>query len=146
MQGPIHIDQAPFEAGLRAAMAMGTPPAPTDRAVFVFADTTTNTAPADAENVPFDPAATPTVTPGRRISGVLCAIEYLDAQGQLVDLGVLAPTQIRITLIDAEYQQVRGFDYVEMSGDKYFYRRTAPAVGLDASQFWTVYCRAEDDT
>ncbi len=141
----VPFNQAAFEDGIRLAMAVGLPPIEAERPVFVFTNSTVNTAPADAEHVPFDPAATPAVTPGRRVAGIYCAIEYQDAAGQLVNLGVITPSQIVVTLLDDEYRQVEGFDYVEIAGDRYFYRRTEPTIGLADSQIWRIHCRAEDD-
>jgi hypothetical protein len=142
----VAFDQAAFEAGIRTAMAVGMPPNVADRAVFVFADASTNSSPADAEDVPFNPAVAPTVTPGRQVTGLHYAIEFHDAQGNVVDLGVIAPTQVVITLLKDEYDQVRGFDYVLLSGDKYLYRREEPVIGLGTSEIHQIHCRAEDDT
>ncbi len=142
----VPFNEAAFETGIRTAMAVGMPPDPADRAIFVFANTATNATPADAEDVPFDPAAAPTVTAGRQVSGLAYAVEYRDTSGQTVDLGIITPTQVVLTLLKAEYDQVRGFDYVLLSGDKYLYRREEPVIGLATSEVHQIHCRAEDDT
>ncbi len=145
----VPFDRADFQRGILTAMGIGTPARPAERVTFVFADTTANTAPADDEGVPFDPRATPTVTAGNRQS-VLCAVEYLDTVGTVVDLGVVVPSQLRLTLLDAQYQQIKGFDRVEIGSgigtpDVYHYRRTEPPIGMVTETVWTIYCRAEDD-
>lgn len=142
----VEFDQADFESGIRTAMTVGLSPVIADRPIFVFAGTTTNVAPADSEQVPFDPAATPVVVQGNRITGVICSYEYVDATGQVVDLGTITPTRLRITMLDAEYQLVRGFDHVLIAGDRYNYRLTQPVVGMVDSAIWIVHCTAEDDS
>jgi hypothetical protein len=142
----VAFDQAAFESGIRTAMSLGLPPDPADQAVFVFASTAVNAAPADAEDVPYDPAVAPVVTAGRQVTGLMYALEYYDATGQPVDLGILARTQVVITMLKAEYDQIRGFDYVLLDGDKYLYRREEPVLGLGTSEIHQIHCRAEDDT
>jgi hypothetical protein len=51
-----------------------------------------------------------------------------------------------LTLLDQEYARVKGFSYVIIAGDRFFYRKTEPPVGLDVVAVWTVHCEAEDDT
>jgi hypothetical protein len=141
----VRFNQAQFETGIRTAMGVGLPPALSNRPVFVFADTITNTLPADQEHVPFDPTATPVVAAGNQLSGITCAIEYVDLAGDVVDLGNITPTRLKITMLDAEYQLVQGFDHVLMAGDRYFYRRTEPPIGMVDSTVWIIHCIAEDD-
>ncbi len=141
----VQFDQSGFEAGIRTAMSVGLPPTEADRPIFVFRDTVTNSLPADQENVPFDPTATPVVVAGNQVLGITCAVEYLDITGQVVDLGTLTPSRLKITMLDAEYQLTKGFDYVSIAGDRYTYRRTEPPIGMVDSTVWIVHCSAEDD-
>ncbi len=141
----VQFDQAGFEGGIRAAMGIGLPPVETERPILVFRDTVTNTLPADQDNVPFDPTATPVVVAGNQVLGITCAVEYVDLAGDVVDLGTVTPTRLKITMLDAEYRLTKGFDYVSIAGDRYFYRRTEPPIGLVDSCVWIVHCIAEDD-
>lgn len=139
------FSQDEFRAGIRLAMRMGAPPAETDQALFVFPREVTNTTPADEGGIPFDPAATPTLAPPRAVR-VPCAVEYDDVAGRVENIGVISPSILKITLLDEEYEQVKGFQYVVIAGDKYYYRLTEPPVGMDVVAVWTVHCVAEDDT
>lgn len=141
----ISFDEAAFTDGILTAMAVGTPPDPADRAVFVFADTTTVAGSVDDGGVPFDVAATPTRTPGQEIFNVPCAIEYIDVAGQVADLGILQPTKIKVTLLDEQYELVKGFDHVRIAGDRYYYRKTEPPTGMVTKTVYVIHCAAEDD-
>ncbi len=141
----VDFDRAAFRTGILTAMAIGTAPDVARRPVFVFADTRASTGPVDDEGIPYDLGAVSTTTAGRAISGMLCAVEYLDAVGQVVDMGIVAPTQLRLTLLDAEYQQVKGFDHLLIDGDRYDYRRTEPPIGMVDETVWIIHCKAQDD-
>ena len=141
----VPFDEAGFLSGVLTAMGVGTPPALADQPLFVFADTTTVAVPTDSEGVPFDPAARPTVTPGARVR-VPCAVEYLDNHGQVVNFGIVTPSTLRLTLLDAQYRQIKGFSHVVIGGDRYNYRRTAPPEGMVTATVWTIYAVAEDET
>jgi hypothetical protein len=142
----VPFDRVGFQTGILTAMGVGLPADPDLRPQFVFAGTTSATTPVDDEGIPYDVTSQPVLTAGRVETDVLCAIEYLDAVGQVVDLGIIAPTQIRITLLDAQYQRIKGFDHVLIDGDRYNYRRTQPPIGMVTETVWIVHCRAEDDT
>lgn len=142
----VSFDEAAFTDGILTAMGVGTPPETADRAVFVFADTSVATGSVDDEGIPFDVTQAPTRTAGAEVADVPCAIEFFDAVGQVADLGVLQPTKIKVTLLDAQYELVRGFDHVRIGGDKYHYRKTEPPIGLVTKTIWIVHCTAEDDT
>lgn len=132
-------------AGLRLAMRIGLPPVSGDQPTFYFPRAITNTALADDENVPFDPAARPTLGPARSIK-VPCAVEYVDAAGKIENFGVITPSKITITLLDEDHDLVRGFEYVVIGGDRYWYRRTEPPLGLVSVGVWIVHCTAEDES
>jgi len=141
----VSFDEAAFTQGILTAMAVGTPPDPADRPVFVFADTSTATGSVDDEGIPFDVTATPTRTPGAEVTDIPCAIEFVDAAGQVADVGILQLTKIKITLLDEQYQLVKGFDHVRIAGDRYYYRKTEPPIGMVTKTIYTVHCTAEDD-
>jgi hypothetical protein len=134
-----------FRAGIRLAMTLGAPPDAADAPTFVFPRQVSNIAPADELGIPFDPAARPTPAPLRMVQ-VPCAVEYQDAEGTLENIGVVTPSRITITLLDEDHAQVRGFEYVLLGGDRYFYRRTEPPLGMDTVGVWIIHCVAEDET
>lgn len=146
---PPGFDAAKVTAGISKAMGFGEPTRTEDKAWFYFPTTrvsTDLTPPAtDQDGVPFDLTAqvTPTTTKARLL--VQCAVEYLDAQPTPERFGELTSSHIKITLMDADYQKVKGFSYVVAGGDKYLYQRTEPPVALGTIDFWFIHCTAEDD-
>lgn len=138
------FDAEGFRNDVRLAMTVGLPPLEADQPRFVFPRQYTHTTPADEDDVPFDPAARPTVSAPRSVR-VPCAVEYVDAEGKVENFGVIVPSKVKITLLDQDYQRVRGFEFVVIGGERYFYAKTEVPVGLDVVGVWTVHCRAEDD-
>lgn len=143
---PSGFDRAAVLAGLRTAMAFGAPSNLADRATFFMPRQGTSVpAPVDDLNVPFDPQLRPAYDPAVRRT-VDCAVEYIDAVGKLENFGIIAPSRIKITLLDPDYQQVKGFEYVVIAGQKYLYRKTEPPVALGTLDVWTVHAQAEDES
>lgn len=138
-----HEDE--FNAGILSAMEVGLPPRPADRPTFYFPAQVANIVPADEGQVPFDPAARPVRT-SRAGMQVACAVEYLDAAGVVVDMGVVTPSKVVLTFLDDAYQKVKGFSHVTCGGDRYLYRRTPPPLGMGTATVWTVICVAEDES
>lgn len=131
-------------AGLRLAMSVGLPPVEADQPTFFFSPVVTNTGPADEEGVPFNPDTRPTVAPPKQVK-VPCAVEYSDVSGKVEGVGIVQPSRVSITLLDEEYAKVKGFAYVVIAGNRYFYRKTEPPVGLVSIGVWTIHCVAEDE-
>lgn len=143
---PSGFSAANVIAGLHKAMAFGAPNEDSDQATFVMPQTIlSTTGPLDDENVPFNPSVTPVKSTISRRT-VPCAYEYVDAQGKIENLGIINPSRVKITLLDDDYQEVKGFDYVVIGGQKYLYRKTEPPVALGSIDVWTVYCQAEDES
>lgn len=142
-QLPAGFDKARIMAGLRTAMQFGAPTRVEDQATFYKVATATDDVPRDDEFIPFDPDArrTSKPTPVR----VDCSVEYVDRTDQTEQFGAVTPSHIKITLLDPEYQKVKGFRYVVAGGDRYNYRLTEPPVALGSIDVWTVHCVAEDE-
>ena len=140
---PAGFNAQTIREGLLVAMNFGLPPLAADQPTFYFPKAATGvTAPVDDSGVPFDPSVRPTYT--RAKVSVPCAIEYHDAAGKIENFGVIVPTKIRVILMGDEYEQVKGFDYVVIAGQRYFYRTTEPPVGLGSIPMWFIHCEAED--
>lgn len=133
-----------FRAGIRLAMTMGLPPEEADQPAFQLPSTVTNTAPADDDEVPFDPSAKPVVTRPPLIR-VPCAVDYVDAAGKVVDFGVIQPSRALLTFLDVDYAKVKGFEWVLLGGDRFWYSKTPPPMGMGAVGVVQVYVKAEDD-
>lgn len=139
------FDAEGFRAGIRQAMLVGLPPDIADQPLFVFPTLVSNIAPADDDDVPFDPDDRPVITPPAS-KRVACAIEYVDNAGKVENFGLIVKSKVMLTLLDEEYEQIKGFEYVVIGGDRYFYTKTETPVGLDSVGVWTVHATAEDDT
>lgn len=128
-------------AGIHQAMAIGAPSKVDDRATF-FIPTDTVDPGEDDEGVPYKPTSRPTATPDKRT--VPCAIDYVDGTELTSNLGVIQASKLVLTLLDPDYQQIRGFDFVVIAGNRYYYRKTEPPVALGNLDVWTVHVQAED--
>jgi len=132
-------------AGLHTAMQFGAPTNPTDRATFVMPRTYTTTGAVDESGVPYDPEFRP--TPGPLVKRqVACAVEYYSSEGKLENLGLIQPSRVTITLLDPDYQQIKGFEYVVIGGVKFLYRKVEPPLALGTLDVWTVHATAEDES
>lgn len=142
-QLPAGFDRASIVAGLRKAMEFGAPTRSGDQATFYKVTTTTGDGASDDSGVPFDPTVSRTRTPTPVV--VPCAIEYLDRTDQTETFGTIESSLVKITLLDDDYQQVKGFSYVAIGGVKYDYRKTEPPEALGSIDVWTVHVVAEDE-
>lgn len=140
------FDAKDFRKQIRFVFDMAAPPIEGERAVFVFPTGLQYNAPVDGEDVPFDPSATVTRTPGRTVSDVPCGIEYFDAMGEQVVFGQVTATKIVITFLDGDYIRVKGCAYVVIGPDKYIYKRTEPPSGLFDVGIYRMHFTAENDT
>lgn len=123
-------------------MDFGAPTRSADKATFYTPPLSTSVG-ADEDGVPFDPDAPRAVTHTGR--SVPCAIEYLDRADINETFGAIQASRIKITLLDPDYQKVKGFTYVVVGGEKYMYRLTEPPVALGSIDVWTVQAVAEDE-
>lgn len=142
---PAGFDPARVLAGLHKAMEFGEPTRSADRATFYKVLSTTGDGTAqDEDGVPFDPSIDRTVKPTP--IQVPCAVEYVDRADQTHSFGSITASRVEITLLDPDYQKVKGFSYVVCGGDKYLYRLTEPGAALGSIDVWTVHAIAEDET
>lgn len=133
--------------GILNAMGFGEPTRTEDKAWFYFPKnrTTSPSGPADSDGVPFDPTVPVTTADSKPRVQVSCAVDYIDAPEMVETFGGDRPARIEITLMDTEYQQVKGFSFVVAGGDKYVYDSTEPPVALGSIDVWVVHCTAEDE-
>jgi hypothetical protein len=134
-----------FRDGLRFAFNMAAAPIPDEQVIFHFPANLVYVGNVDASGVPFDPNTTvqPIEPPTVKVP---CAVEYDDTESVTTNFGWIAPARVRITLLDEEYQKVKGCSYVTIAGDKYNYRRTEPPSGLFDVGLYTMHFTAENET
>lgn len=139
------FDAAAVRAGLRLAMQVGLPTVTADQPTFFMPQTvTTDGHILDGSNTPFDPEYTPTRST-RVTHQVPCAIEYTDGSGKIAALGIIDASKVILTLLDQDYDIVEGFEFVVITGQKFFYSATEPQLGLVDVGVWRVHCRSEDE-
>lgn len=135
------FNSSEFRSGIRTAMTMGSPV--DDVPVFHFPDTSTSDTPAAADGVPFDPSTVEDITTGETVS-VTCGIEYSDYAQVTTNIGVLTPSAVRISVLDTEYEQIKGCHKVVIGDNEYIYSHTMlPSVMFDV-QIFDVIFRAVD--
>lgn len=139
------FDADAVRAGLRLAMTVGLSPKEEEQPTFFFARTATTDAPADEDAVPFDVTKKRVLGPPQSVK-VTCAVEYHDNQGKIENFGLIVPSKVVLTLLDEEYEQVKGFQYVVIGGNRYWYKTTEAPVGLVSVGVYTIHCTAEDAT
>ncbi len=134
------FDLAAFNDAITAAMRMGAPIAEEDRATFHFPQTGTATHRSE-DDVPWDPdvahdrvGADPVV--------VDCAVDYAQPADQDTRLGIIRPTRIQVTVLQAAYDQVVGCEYVVYGGERYEYRATEKGALFDAGVYTLHFTRA----
>jgi len=143
------FDAAAVREGFRLPMRMALPNDPERRPEFVREEIPAG-AGIDDDGIPLDP--TQEVDPVEPIrSRVLCAIEWLRPGQEEQNFTTTSPAALRITLLDEEYEQVEGFDYVNIwasaTDDKpvrFYFRRIFQQVNLDTVGVWTIEVSTED--
>lgn len=142
---PPDFPRAEIIAGLRQAMGFGEPTRVEDKATFVsFQDLPGNVA-TDDDGVPWDVNVRRTRTPSATVQ-VSCAVEWVDAADSRGTYGAIDPTGVKLTLLDPDYQKIKGFEYVVIGGDKYLHRKTEPPIALGSIDVWIVHATAEDES
>lgn len=143
---PPGFDPARVIDGLHRAMGFGEPTRDADKATFWFVTRTAAEGAKDGDGVGFDPSPAGRAETSKRHLVVPCAIEYFDRADVQGTFGIAQPSRIEITLLDPDYQQIKGFSYVVAGGDKYLYRSTEPPTALGSVDIWMIHAVAEDES
>lgn len=140
---PPGFDASKVIAGLHNAMGFGEATRTGDKATFYTRTLPATTEEVDQEGLPFDPD----VSRPAAVTGVAvpCAIEYFDRAEDAESFGVVQASRVKLTLLDVDYQQIKGFTYVAAGGDKYYYARTEPPIALGSIDVWIIHCEAQDE-
>jgi len=140
---PAGFDAARVIGGLHTAMGFGEPTRAADKATFYILSQAATADPVDGEGLPFDPTKSRPTT--RTPKTVPCAVEVFEGSTTRDSFGDAQASRVVLTLLDPDYQQVKGFSYVVAGGDKYYYTKTDPPVALGSIDVWTVHCTAQDE-
>jgi len=152
----VAFPQETFENAIRFAMQMGTPNEEAKRPTFIFPgggvtywrDGVMLTQPprVDLDGHPYDPEIEVRRQPEVQLQ-VDCAFEVKEVTPRPEDpVGTFQHTQLVVTLLEAEYQQVQGCKAVTYNNDRYTYGFESEAYGLFGSDVHTIIFVSEDDS
>lgn len=139
-----YFDKAAVLAGLHIAMDFGEPNVTTDKPTFFMPRSSTAPGNKDQHGVPFNPDNKRTFSALVKKT-VPCAVEYTNAQGKVENFGLINPSKVQITLLDPDYQRIRGCEFVTIGGQKFLYRKTEPPIALGSIDVWVLHFTAEDE-
>lgn len=134
-----------FRKNIRFVYQMAAPPLTEEQASFYFPTQLVYNVGTDAEDTPFDPSSTVVRTQPDPIK-VPCSIEFKETSGQVIDFGVLTPALCIVTLLDEDYERIKGCSYMVLRGEKYNYESTDAPSGLFDVGLYSLQFRAESST
>lgn len=140
------FDASEVRAGLHLAMTIGLPTDIAEQPTFVFPAKTVDTGDdRDAEGTPMDYRLRRTKVGQDSTYQVPCAIEYVDGDGKVAGFGIVSPSKLILNLLDEDYRIIKGFSYCVVAGNRYFYRRTEPPIGLVSIALYRVHVQSDDE-
>jgi len=141
------FNEAAFRDGILFAMNMGTPKEVEERVTFVW-EAKKDYLAEDGKGVPFklDDAGT-LVTP-ERTAQIPLALEFINRSTLSGGTGLEAfdTPRVVLTVMDTEFPQIQGADYMIIDGDHYDIKFEAPPVGLFNVTVHTIHGHARDET
>lgn len=135
------FDPESFRSAIRFAMTMGLPPDAEQQATFYFPKVVTG-GPVDDSGVPFAPGTPVARTPSKAPVRVPCGIEDASGEPTLTGLGRFGDGII-VTLLDEDYEAVKGFEFVVVGGVRYDYSREMVPRGLGQVGIHRLLCTGE---
>lgn len=140
------FDADAFRDGIETAMMLGLPPELEDQPTFVTPAPVVDTGDErDVDGIAFDWEKPQTRVGPDTATQAPAAIEYFDADGMLVNFGSVAASKVVLTMLDVDYEAIKGFSYVVIAGNKYLYERTEPPLGMVDVAIWRIHCRTDDE-
>lgn len=139
-----NFNAAETRAQLQAAMQLGLPNDEDQRPTFYF-PTDDSFVEASMSGAPWDWEATPLENnPDREPVQVPCAVEVSGIEIDLSTVGQFNPQRARLTILDEDFELVRGFHEVTMSGAIYRYSKLVQIIGLYDMDTYIVEVLARD--
>lgn len=152
----VNFPQQQFENAIRFAMQMGTPNPAEKRVTFIFKNDgvtywkngvqLTDPPRLDLDGHPYDAEVEVRKAADTEVQ-VDCAFEVGEAPPTREDpVGTFQRSQLTVTLLEAEYQQVAGCQSARYNGDRYVYSFEPDTYGLFGSDVHTMIFVSEDDS
>lgn len=132
------FDATQFRDAITFAMQMGTPPDANIAPKFVFpAGTPTYykngtliaSPPLDQDGLPFDPEIVKVQDPGEVVT-CNCSVEVSRADADEIPVGNFRPVKAVVTLLDTDYELIKGCREMIFNNDTYSYGYEPGALGL----------------
>lgn len=152
----VNFDNDGFRNAIHFSMQMGMNPDPDRRPKFVKKSTEraywkndVELDPADVitgrSGEPLDPDVDVRV-PDDELIEVDCAVETDEGQAGETGVGSFKPTKLTITLLDVDYELVRGCKELVYNGDRYIYDQEPESMGLFEVGVYVVQYKAWDES
>ena len=138
------FDSTVFRNNIKNVMRMGAPNTVEERVTFRWPSQKTYTVKTDPSGRPYDlasEAATVTQTDDVQID---CAVEILDRNPTGSPMGEFNNPRATITVLDTDYEEIRGSTIVLIGGNTYNVNYVEP-VGLFDVTIWSLHCQAVDE-
>lgn len=138
------FDEGKFRSAIRNTMLMGMPEAVSERVVFRW---TTNRQfiHTDAQGSPLDWYSDPVSVSSHDDVEVPVALDFNPSSPVSTNLGDFDSPKAALTLLDVDYDLVKGADKVIIDGSTYEIDYVAPPQGLFGVTVYTIYIRAIDE-
>ena len=136
-----------FRDGIHFAMDMGDPDADRDTVHFHW-DEVRQYAIADSNNLPFDLDDPKTILEPAFSKQTLAALEFVSRSTLSggTPVGQFDSHRVKITLLDTEYEEIKGFDWLDISGNKYDLDFVEPVIGLFGVSVYILHASARDES
>lgn len=141
------FDADVFRDAIRFAMSMGLPDTESERITFRWTPQKSYSI-ADPAGNPYSWDQTPSEVVEHDDVQVPAAVEFTSrASGGVVGspFGEIDSPRIVVTLLDEDYEQVRGADLVILNDSVYVVNFVKPPDGLFDVTIYTLYCTARDE-
>lgn len=136
-----------FKAGIRQAMTMGLPNAESERITFRWNPDRTYQR-HDAEGNPWEWDDVPLTDSTQPDVLVTAAVEFAARPAGSLDtsMGQFDASRVIVTILDEDYETIRGADLMLFDGNEYDIQFVAPPLGLFEVTIYSVYGEARDES
>lgn len=125
-------------------MMIGLASNPQDRVTFRWSVVQTAAGPSDPSGIPYDLGSTPASVTSHPDVQVPCGVRYTAGQIQDTPLGEFDTSRPVLTLMDVDYDSVRGADKVVIGGTVFSVSFVAPPESLYDLTVWTIYLESDE--
>lgn len=141
------FDAALFRSAIRSTMTMAAPNASEDRATFRWSPAKTYN-PQDPAHFPYTWTETPATDVEHADVQVPVAVEFSarPAASQQTAVGEIDASRAILTVLDVDYELVRGADLVLLGQNTYDVEFVAPPIALFDVDVYQIYTIARDES